>query len=138
MIRNRDKLDGFLGNMKQIDKQKNDELNRPITVHDLQKTLQTCKDSAPGPDGIPYSLIKLTWNYYGPLLVRSWNYALETGTLTHSHESSYLRLLPKDGKDHTELKNWRPITLSNCDFKIITKHIATKMTIALSDSLNPT
>ena len=24
MIRNRDKLDGFLGNMKQIDKQKND------------------------------------------------------------------------------------------------------------------
>ena len=105
---------------------------------DLHKTLLTCKDSAPGPDGIPYSLIKLTWNYFGPLLINSWQYAIETGSLTHSHESSYLKLLPKEGKDHTELKNWRPITLSNCDFKIITKNIAMKMTEALSNSINPT
>ena len=138
MIRNKNKLDKFLTHIKPIDDQKNSLFNCPITIHDLKKTLQTCTDSAPGPDGIPYSLIKLTWNYYGPLLIKSWNYALETGTLTHSHEMSYLRLLPKEGKDPTELKNWRPITLSNCDFKVITKYIATKMTEAVTDSLNPT
>ena len=138
MIKNKGQLNTFLSNIKEIDKSKNDIFNHPITMLDLHKTLLTCKDSAPGPDGIPYSLIKLTWNYFGPLLINSWQYAIETGSLTHSHESSYLKLLPKEGKDHTELKNWRPITLSNCDFKIITKNIAMKMTEALSNSINPT
>ena len=138
MIKNKGQLNTFLSNIKEIDKSKNDIFNHPIMMLDLHKTLLTCKDSAPGPDGIPYSLIKLTWNYFGPLLINSWQYAIETGSLTHSHESSYLKLLPKEGKDHTELKNWRPITLSNCDFKIITKNIAMKMTEALSNSINPT
>ena len=40
---------------------------------------------------------------------------------------SYLRLIPKAGKDLTKLTNWRPITLSNCDHKIITKIYAKRM-----------
>ena len=27
-------------------------------------------------------------------------------------------LLPKEGKDTSDIKNWRPLTLSNCDAKI--------------------
>ena len=49
----------------------------------------------------------------------------------------YLKLLPKEGKDLNLLKNWRPITLSNCDFKIITKTLATRLTYTLKDTINP-
>jgi hypothetical protein len=47
--------------------------------------------------------------------------------LTISHKISYLKLIPKTGKDLTRLTNWRPITLSNCDHKIITKTYALRL-----------
>ena len=103
-----------------------------ISLEELLTTLKSCTDSAPGPDGIPYSLIRLTWPIYGPLLLNSWDYSLKMGILTHSHRTSYLRLIPKEGKDVTLLKNWRPITLSNCDIKIITKTISSRMTANLT------
>ena len=52
---------------------------------------------------------------------------MNQGFLTHSHNESYLRLLPKEGKDPNYLKNWRPITLSNCDLKLITKTFSIRM-----------
>ena len=42
-------------------------------------------------------------------------------------EITLISLLPKIGKDTSELKNWRPITLSNCDFKLITKTLANRL-----------
>ena len=53
--------------------------------------------------------------------MESWQYSLETGILPPSHSISYLRLIPKTDKDGTKLSNWRPITLSNCDHKLITR-----------------
>ena len=32
--------------------------------------------------------------------------------------TSIIVLLPKEGKDPSDIKNWRPLTLSNCDAKI--------------------
>jgi len=43
-----------------------------------------------------------------------------------SHYESAITLLPKEGKDISDIKNWRPITLSNCDLKIITKALSIK------------
>ena len=107
----------FLSNMDKISDENATSIVKPITIDEVLCTLKSCSDSAPGPDGIPYSIIKLTWPIYGPLLLNSWNYSLNSGVLPHSHRSSYLRLIPKEGKDVTQLKNWRPITLSNCDIK---------------------
>jgi len=44
-----------------------------------------------------------------------------------SHRTSFLKLIPKVDKDLTKLTNWRPITLSNCDHKLITKVYASRM-----------
>ena len=134
--KNASKLKAFLSNLDKPNETNIDNIINPLTLSDLHTTLTSCKDSSPGPDGIPYSLIKLTWNYFGPLLLDSWNYAIQTGSLTHSHEESYLKLLPKDGKDPNLLKNWRPITLSNCDLKIITKTFANKLSSNLKNVIS--
>ena len=96
-------------------------INRPLTTELLYQTLKDTNDSCPGPDGIPYSYLKVTWNWFGPVLLASWLYSQRTKTLPDSHKTSWLRLIPKAGKNPKDLKNWRPITLSNCDHKIITK-----------------
>ena len=125
--KNKNNLPNFLTNLIEANPSNISSINTPLTLTDLRNTLDSCKDSAPGPDGIPYSIIKLTWSLFGPLLLNSWTYSLAIGSLTHSHEESYLKHLPKEGKDLKLLKNWRPITLSNCDFKVITKTFASKL-----------
>ena len=122
----------FFDKIQSISGTEEDELVTPIEVEELRQVLSTCKDSSPGPDGIPYSVIGSLWNIYGPALVEAWRYSIQTGKLTHSHRTSYLKLIPKIGKDLAKLTNWRPISLSNCDHKLITKVYANRMTKRLS------
>jgi exonuclease III len=94
-------------------------LTAEITKEELYETLKTCTDSAPGPDGIPYSYYKIFWFIFGDVILEAWKESILKNSLPPSHKNSILRLLPKQGKDLTKLTNWRPITLSNCDHKLI-------------------
>jgi hypothetical protein len=73
------------------------------------------------------SVYKKYWNIMGPIIIKSWNYSLSSEQLPPSHLESIITLLPKEGKNAGDIRNWRPITLSNCDAKIITKALAIKM-----------
>ena len=106
-----------------------------LEAKELLNTLKSTKDSAPGPDGIPYSFLKFLWPIYGKILVESWNYSIITGKLPPSHNSSTLTLLPKEGKNLQDLKNWSPITLSNCDLKLITKTLSKRMISTLDTTI---
>ena len=119
--------DDFFSNIEPVPAEEADEVTRPIEIDELWKTLQSCNDSAPGPDGIPYSFLKHLWATMGPLLRDAWNYSILTGKLCPSHRVSLLRLIPKAGKDLSKLTNWRPITLSNCDHKLITKTYSNRL-----------
>ena len=130
-------LDLFLGNLDRVPDEMVKLIESNLSTEEIYETLKDCDDSAPGPDGIPYSLIKLTWNYFGKTLIESWNYAEKIGKLAPSHDMSYLRLLPKEGKDTRLLKNWRPITLSNCDFKLITKTLSWRLAKAVDSVISP-
>jgi exonuclease III len=114
-----------------ISKQDSNQLDRPITLDELKLTLKDIKDSAPGEDGIPYTFYKTYIDILGPYLLESWEHSLKTGLLTNSQRRSCISLLPKKGKDGQKIENWRPISLSNCDLKIITKTIAARMSKVL-------
>ena len=125
----------FFQEIEQISGQEDLELASDVTEEELRKTLLECVDSAPGPDGIPYSIIGLLWATYGPILTAAWRHSLISGTLAPSHKVSYLKLIPKAGKNLEKLTNWRPISLSNCDHKIITKTYARRMSEKLKSKL---
>jgi retron-type reverse transcriptase len=73
----------------------------------------------------------------GPIILGAWKHSLNTGNLPPSHLESVITLLPKEGKDIKDIKNWRPITLSNCDSKIITKAISQRTSKALDLIIDP-
>ena len=127
--------DSFFDELTGVSGDEDEWISRPITTEELGKTLDTCSDSAPGPDGIPYSILRGLWTIMGPILTDAWNYTLLTGNLAPSHKTSFLRLLPKVGKDLKKLTNWRPITLSNCDHKIITKVYANRISAKVADKI---
>ena len=52
-------------------------------------------------------------------MLSSVNYSFEIGSLSVSQKLGILTLLPKGTKDKRYMKNWRPITLLNTYYKIV-------------------
>ena len=127
--------DDFFKNLSPVTALEQDTVTARIRTEDLEKTLSRAKDTAPGPDGIPYSFYKALWRTMGPLMVEAWDYTLMSGNLCPSHKVSFLKLIPKVGMDLKKLTIWRPITLSNCDHKLITKTYADRMSLAVASKL---
>ena len=127
--------DDLFSHVQPLDPAEANHIGARITIDELEATLRGCSDSAPGPDGIPYSFIKHFWSTFGNVLLDAWNYSLAVNELPPSHKLSYLRLIPKAGKDSRLISNLRPITLSNTDHKLITKTYAKKLTELVMPSI---
>ncbi len=128
----------FLDTMFEVDDGTNEGVGAPVTLNELWSTLKPTKATTPGPDGLSNVYLKKLWDILGPLILEAWNFSLQTGVLPPSHRTSLLRLIPKAGKDRKHLKNWRPITLSNCDHKLITRLYNNRLLTAISDEISVT
>ena len=127
--------DSFFNEINVVSGEADQEAAESLGLAELGKVLDTCKDSSPGPDGISYSILRLLWQEMGPLILRAWEHSIRTGKLAPSHKISFLKLIPKIGKNLKLLTNWRPISLSNCDHKIITKAYAIRLSDKLKSSI---
>ena len=98
-------------------------------------TLQECVNSlthfknnkTPGSDGFTIEFYRSFWDVIGQIMVDSFNYAFENGSLSITQKLGVISLIPKKDKDKNYLKNWRPISLLNNDYKIATKAIALRL-----------
>lgn len=132
-------IDEFLDSIetKQITDEDNYNLTKPITLKELTLTLRSSSGTTPGPDGIGNQVYKICWDLVGTFIVEAWNYSIATGQLPESQRSSMICLLEKKGKDRRIINNLRPITLSNCDLKLITKTYTTRMNSIVNKILGP-
>ena len=126
----------FFANCPKLDAAAKLQVARPLEIPELREALKTCTDSAPGLDGIPYSFYEVYQSLLLKYVLDSWNFALQTGSMAESHKRSCITLLPKKGKDLSLIGNWRPISLSSCDLKIITKAYANRLKLALPNILS--
>jgi hypothetical protein len=62
------------------------------------------------------------WPYIRQPLTKFANYCIESGRLTDSFRTASIKLIPKKG-DISNIANWRPISLLNCLYKVISKAI---------------
>jgi hypothetical protein len=127
--------DDLFRHMFTVEQNENDIIKSEIKLAELWTTLKPLKATTPGPDGISNLYLKKLWDVMGPLILESWKYSLTIGELPYSHRNSILRLIPKAGKNIKELKNWRPITLSNCDHKLITKTYNNRLLCSIKDHI---
>ena len=88
-------------------------------------------DKSPGTDGLPCEFYKVFWKDVAEILINSFNYSDEIGKLSISQRRGIIKLIPKKDADLNSIKNWRPLTLLNCDYKIATKAIASRIKMVL-------
>ena len=88
----------------------------------------TSNTSAPGPDGISYKTLKAANKTpLGRALMDQVTQQIAAGTVPREWQDSKVVFIPKPGKDHTQLKAWRPITLINCIGKLGQKVVAEEL-----------
>ena len=98
-----------------------------VTEEELGKAVKAMENNkSPGCDGLTSNFYKHFWPILGAELTRVYNHAFENGLLTVSQRRGIITLLFKKG-DRTLLKNWRPVTLLNTDYKILTKALANRL-----------
>ncbi|PNW69662.1 hypothetical protein CHLRE_27g757397v5 [Chlamydomonas reinhardtii] len=98
---------------------------------------------APGSDGVPYEVYKVFWALLGPRLCAAAAAAFAAAADAHdggemaaalpaSWREGIITLIYK-GKslDRAELASYRPITLLNCDFKMVSKAVSARLQPAL-------
>ena len=105
-----------------------------------QECLQALKDmepnKTPGSDGLPAEFYKIFWNEISDYLINSINYAFGNGQLSVTQRRGIIKLIPKKDTETNLIKNWRPITLLNCDYKIAAKAIANRIKNVLTNMIN--
>lgn len=128
-----DDIDQYLQNLQspKLTQKQREDLDLPIRMPELAKALFDMPNGkTPGPDGIIVDFYKVFWDKikltFWDALKESWKFGFDRDML-----ASLIALIPKKDKDPIYLSNWRPISLINCDYKIVTKALANRLGIVL-------
>ncbi len=93
--------------------------DQPITEKEVNNVIKNLKtEKSPGSDGLTPEFYKTFWPLIKNLLMGVIHETFLHGELPYSMRKALLALLYKKG-DITLLKNYRPISLTNYDYKII-------------------
>ena len=84
-------------------------------------------NKSPGLDGFPIEFFKFFWIDLKEWIYRYVTETFEKGLLTITCNRGVITCIPKSNKDRTLLKNWRPITLLNSLYKIISTCITSRL-----------
>ena len=132
--RNRDETKQFFieEDIPQISNEDKGICDAELTYNEVANALKALNNGkTPGSDGFPPDFYKFFWKDLGILVFESLKYAETKKEMSIDQRRGVINLIPKQNKDIRFLKNWRPISLLNTDYKILTKALATRLKTVL-------
>lgn len=122
-----------------LQEQHNTDLITKLSTTNLENLLKhTPKRRSPGKDGLPFEIypLILSNNTICDLFINVINDSLTLGTIPPSWLEMIMILLFKKG-DPSELTNWQPLSLINCDAKLFTKLLTNQLRPLLPQLIHP-
>ena len=105
----------------------NTELVRPYSMGKVNIVIkQMAHLKAPGLDGMPPLFYQSFWQHIGPKVTNAFLSCLNSGTLLKSINHTFITLIPKLSNPEN-VSEFRPISLCNVIYKIISKVIANRL-----------
>ena len=109
----------------------------PITESEVTEVLQSLPTGkSPGPDRLPNKLYKVLAADIAPILTEVLNESKSAGTLHPTCIEGLISVLYKK-KNRDDPRNYRPITLLNGDYKILTRILTRRMNEAVLQFVSP-
>ena len=107
-------------------------LEQDITLEELASVLKKSRNnSTPGSSGFSYGFYKFFWLQLGPFILKAAYYSFNIGKLPSSQTVGVISLIPKGEKPKELLDSWRPLTLQNSIYKLISGVIAQRINTVL-------
>ena len=114
--------------IKRLNKDESDSLEGSITYREASLILKAMSNNrSPGSDGFTAEFFKIFWKKLGHFVVRSINYGFSKGELSITQREGIITCIPNDNKPRHFVKNFRPISLLNCVYKIASGVIAARI-----------
>ena len=110
----------FLKDLPSLSSGDSSSLEMDFSLAEFENSLKQMQDNkSPGPDGLTKAFYVKFFDLIGETLVKLSQVIFENRLMTESQRLSYITLLCKDSNNASNMKNWRPISLLNYDYKII-------------------
>ncbi|KAJ1193110.1 hypothetical protein NDU88_002415 [Pleurodeles waltl] len=132
--------DSFLnGISKTLSTEEREGLNAPFTLEELHLAATTSKrGKTPRSDGLPVELYVELWDLIGgPDLLDLYEDVVSKGSMPQSLHEGMIKLLYKQKGEKEDLKNWRPISLLNVDYKLLANAMANRLKKVIEKIVHP-
>ncbi len=134
-----EKISEYLDNIDLDKKLTNAEkmmCDEKITIKEVENVIKNLKPGkSPGCDGLTTEFYKKFWHVIKEPFTEMLNETYEQGELPYTMRKAILALLYKKG-DNLLLKNYRPISLTNYDYKILCFVLANRLQKVLKNIIN--
>ena len=119
--------DYLLSSVKEtLDDREKTDLEKELNEIEIKNSVMALKPhKSPGEDGI-IGCYQLYWDVIKNEFIQLLSEIFTENTLSESQYRGIISLLYKGG-ERENIKNWRPLTVLNCDYKIIAKILATRL-----------
>ena len=109
-------------------------LELPIDIDEIYSNLYSMKpNKVPGMNRLSKEFYVHFWPNVKEVMFAMYKHVFENGKFGRSSRMGVISLLPKKGKDIRMIRNLRPLTLSNVDYKIIARMLANHLKKVLPD-----
>ena len=135
-------IDNFLENEntlhKKLSYQQRMDLEVDISLDEIATALKSSKSSSsPGTTGISYGFYKVFWADLKYTIMNCLQYSFTAGALPNFLSRGVITLIPKGDKPKNKIENWRPLTLLNCLYKLLSKAISNRINNILPSIIHP-
>ena len=108
-----------------------------ISMRECEIVINEMKSNkAPGKYGIPIEFYKIFWKQLGSSLVGMYNDSFEKNEMPVSMRKSVTTLIHKK-YDKSDTYNYRPISLTNTDYRILAGVLSNRLQAVLKDIVGP-
>jgi hypothetical protein len=112
---------------RKLSEEEKQTLEQQVDLRELTESLNDSNfHSTSGWDGVSFKVIRKYWGLLGPLMVKMTNETFTEGELSENFKLGLIKLIPKKGNAR-RVQDWRPITLLNCGYKIISGVVAKRL-----------
>ena len=110
------------------------ELDTDLTWLEIVKSIKELPEGKVcGSDGLPIEFYTKFLELFKEELWAMYQEVVTNGILGHSARKGLMALLPKGNCDPNYIKNYRPLTILNTDYKVLAKTVATRLKRVLPD-----
>ena len=94
------------------------------------------KNKSPGLDGLTAEFYQQFWPEIKDIVIKAFNESYDLGSLPESMRVAVMTLIFKKG-DTEDLENYRPISITNVDYKILAFTLANRVQKVIHDIIDP-